>query len=305
MKKSIITMMAALALCSVANSQEVMKLELKNGQVVTYPVENISRFYFEGEQPQQPQLAENCELGIADEVVLNTSAALKLTVGSEVERIFFGQTAHTDLSAYSDDLLCQAVLQTGKTTPKSNPYVFNEGFEEGKEYVFLIFGVNAQGKRGPLYKYHFTTTIAANEPQAVVTGVKPETDRYKITVEVDKAKVKDYYFFAIASDDQEYLPSALLGLMLKSGLNNLDLYESSETVYLTRNSSTEKVMTFAWARGWDGKLSGYINQTIWVPQSGARMLAPTVKSGEPTVRFYSEEEVENLVKKIRKVTVRQ
>ena len=61
-------MMAALALCSVANSQEVMKLELKNGQVVTYPVENISRFYFEGEQPQQPQLAENCELGIADEV---------------------------------------------------------------------------------------------------------------------------------------------------------------------------------------------------------------------------------------------
>lgn len=299
-------MMAALALCCVANSQEVMKLELKNGQVVTYPVENISRFYFEGEDEQpQEQLAENCELAIVDDVVLNTSAALKLSLGSEVERIFFGQTAHTDLSAYSDDVLCQAVLQTGKTTPKSNPYVFTDGFEEGKEYVFLIFGVNAQGKRGPLYKYHFTTTVAANEPQAVVTEVKPETDRYRITVEADKAKVKDYYISAATVEDMEFQPTALLGLVLKSDLNNMHMYENSETVYLKRNSSTEKVMTFAWARGWDNKLSGYIDYKIWYGTSNARMLAPKEKSAEPTVRFYCEEEVENLVKKIRKVTVRQ
>lgn len=297
-------MMAAQALCCVANSQEVMKLELKNGQVVTYPVESISRFYFEGEQSQE-QLAENCEMSIADEVVLNTSAALKLNLGSAVERIYFGQTAHTDLTPYSDELLCQSILQTGKTTPKSNPYVFADGFEEGKEYVYLIFGVNAQGKRGPLYKYHFTTAVAANEPQAVVTGVKPETDRYRITVEVDKAKVKDYYISAAASEDMEFLPTALFGLILKSDLNNMNMYENSETVYLTRNSSTEKVMTFAWAHGWDSKLSGYIDYRIWYSTSNARMLVPKEKPAEPVIRFFSEEEAENLVKKIRRVTVRQ
>ena len=47
MKKYMITIVAAMALGLAANSQEVMKVELKNGQVTTFPVEDINRFYIE------------------------------------------------------------------------------------------------------------------------------------------------------------------------------------------------------------------------------------------------------------------
>lgn len=295
MKKYMITIVAAMVLGLAANSQEVMKVEMKNGQVTTFPVENINRFYFEGAQ-QQEELASNCEISIVDEVVFNKSAALKLNYGSAIEYVIWGWATPSQIAQLTDEQIVQAIIQGGGlSAPISRPYI-EVGFpNEGTDYVILYYGINAEKKRGQLYRYYLTSTVAANELKAEVTSVKRFDDNFQVTINIDKSKVMKYFAVMEAGgDDLEFFNSALLALYSKELINaQQNIYTESRTASYPRNNGEERLWIATWACDYSGKWSGYLYQDIFQMRNGSQtMKAVPVKSNDKiTIRAYSEEEL--------------
>lgn len=304
MKKSLITMMAALALSLSANAQEVMKVELKNGQVATYNVEDISRFYFEGTKQQEEPLAEGCELGIADEVVLTNSAAFQLVCGLAVDYIIWGYAKPNEIAQLTDGQLVQLLIQNGFSMPVTKPYIFVGYPEEGTEYVILYFAINKEKKRGHLYRYHLTAPVAANEPKAEVSKVLVYDDHFEVTINIDKSKVMKYFATMMAvDDDYEIYNSALTALMIKDAINAGDgIYTESRTGSFPRNSGEKNLYIATWACDYNGRWSGYLTQGIWTIQDGSRQLTPQLvdNSNKAMKKTYTHEELETFCNKLLK-----
>lgn len=305
MKKHVITMMAALALGLAASGQEVMKLELNNGQVVTYPVENINRFYFEGAK-QQEELAKNCEVGIADEVILTNGIAYELDLGSDVKEVLFGWSDE-GLEEYSDQQIINGMKTAGKIA--SNKYIFFDNLQEGKDNYIFYTGLNESGQRGPLYRRYVKTKKASEE--LVVDIEDPmwyDNEYFYVNLNIKGGDVFDYYAIADVEDDIEPIESlSVLGLLWKEEIlqGKMTPYYVSKQFSQARPNGENSIRIFTWARNTETDFSGVITGKIFNINSNTKAQKAHCNplSNKPKLGSVSEEEMARLMKRFRIVRV--
>ncbi len=302
MKNSVITMLAALALSLSANAQEVMKVELKNGQIATYNVEDISRFYFEGAK-QQEELATDCKISIVDEVVLINEFAIEFGYDTGIENVFYTILKTDEASKYSDDILVAYLLRNGDILPKTTKTIWVYNVDEGMDITVLYLGLNAQGKRGNLYKRHVTTKIAANEPLAEIIYGNVTDETMSFRVEIDNSKVSKYYLSVEVGDDLErYLQLARLGLIWKKNMSiegstaQQQCYTLSRDFTVQRPNGEKRIKILTWACDRNGNLSGIISQRVGELQQNSRSLFSVDNSHEePNMLNGTEKETQTMI----------
>lgn len=301
MKKHVITMMAALALGLAASGQEVMKLELNNGQVVTYPVENINRFYFEGAK-QQEELAKNCEVGIADEVILTNGIAYELDLGSDVKEVLFGWSDE-GLEEYSDQQIINRMKTVGKIA--SDKYIFFDNLQEDKDNYIFYTGLNASGQRGPLYRRYVKTKKVSEEVEVDIEEPMWYDNQYfYVNLNIKGGDVYDYYAIADVENDIEPIESlSVLALLWKQSI-----LQGTETAYYVskpfsqpRPNGENSIRIFTWARDVNKEFSGIITGKIFSINSNVKAQKAhwNQPSNEPKLGSISEEEMARLMKRFK------
>lgn len=298
MKKYMITIMAAMALCLAANSQEVMKVELKNGQVATFPVEDINRFYFEGAQ-QQEELAPNCEISIVDELVMTNTAAFELQYGNAVDRVFVGWTKAEGLEELSDNEIIELLVRYGESIGKDNNYAIFGGLDEGTDIVFTYVAFNSAGKHGQLYCHRFTTKMAANELKAVVNPIIEYNDQY-FTLQIQKSSsnILDYFVWVQVGNDFQPLSINIAEAGLKVLKKSIEEgtydahYYDDQYVLLPRPNGENSFRIFTWARDLNGNLSGVLETKMGTVSGNTRQIQSLISSdSKPTAKYHSKEEL--------------
>lgn len=295
-------MLAVLALSLSANAQEVMKVELKNGQVTTYNVEDISRFYFEGTK-QQEELATDCKISIVDEVVLNNEFAIEFGYDTGIENVFYTILKTDEASKYTDDVLASYLIQNGDILPKTAKSIWVYNVDEGMDITVLYLGMNAQGKRGNLYKRNITTKIAANEPLAEIIYGNATDETMSFRIEIDNSKVSKYYLSVEVGDDLErYSQLARLGLTWKKNMSiegstaQQQCYTISRDFTVQRPNGEKRIKILTWACDRNGNLSGIISQRVGELQQNSRSLFPVDNSHEePNMLNGTEKETKTMI----------
>ena len=298
-------MMAALALCCAANSQEVMKIELKDGRVRTYYVEDINRFYFEG--GQQEELADDCEIEIEDEVVLTTCAAFELSYDYDVASAYAGYFTESEIHKYSEEQIVTMLKNGGGILlNKTQTEVNLPNLQEGNKYVFIYVGFNAQGKRGQLYMHPFTTSVLADlqakKGIAEVKSVKYDDDYFYFTVEADEVLVGEYYLSTkVGNNLTPYGQSlALLGLRWKDAMDE-DEEKAGQNYFgkdfrSARPNGENSLQILIWSTDANFDLVGYIFEDMWHTNATSREQAPSKADGEQhIIKAYSKQELKDML----------
>jgi len=299
MKKIIITIVAALAMCLAANSQEVMKVEMKNGQVATFNVEDINRFYFVGAE-QQEELATDCKISIMDEVVIQHGVAIELGYDEGIVKMYYYWLKASQAVELTTEQMQMLVVSKGDVATKDQKYISCYLPEEGTDYVLLFVGFNANGKHGELYWHGFRSKISENELKANVDIYKYDNQYFYYTVDVGN-NVLDYLVLADVGNNLDNNISADLPLFALNwkklvGMGQISgPYYGNNNFYASRPNGENSVRVLTWVRDLNGNYSGVIMSDVATINSNSRLSEPfmPIKSNgmQLVSKAFSEEEV--------------
>jgi len=304
MKKCFITMLVALAACTWGFAQEKMKVELKNGSVVSYNVEDVNRFYFvtEGEGEQ---LAANCEITLLDELALTTQFAMEVNYGSAVEYILIrAYRPEADADQANDADLVADLLANGSRIENTTTVITGGNMPEGVDLTIVCAAYDAQGKRGPLFRHHLITHKSDQELLAPVTSCKYNDQNFFYTIEIDDSKVLRYYLLEELGSGMELMNNAALGLAWRQAIAEDDThkgeYYSGKSFTTSRPNGEPQLYLATWAVDFNEKLSGNIFADLYyVNSSSARVESSSTRkkaSKGHTIEAFSKVELQKLIK---------
>jgi len=249
MKKCIITMVAALLVCSAANSQEVMKVELKNGQVSTFAVEDINRFYF---KENQQHIAEYCEVSILREQVFPFGFAVKFNYDSDVEYLMCQAYTVSALTGISDEQLAADLVSRYRMEKDDKVIAVYGGIEEGREYIFAYTAFNASGNHGPVYRHPIRISVESEEQIADIVDVKHSNDEtmFKYRTVIDDDEVLYYYVYQEVGNYLEPIQSpAEFALAWREIIDeeiHTEKYFYGEEIFVERPNKEKRLLVCTW-----------------------------------------------------------
>lgn len=311
MKKRLFFALAVMVSCTISYAQEKMKIEMKDGSVVSYDVENVSRFYFTTESGEE-QLAKNCEITLLDELALTTQFALDVKYGSEVEYVLtnvYEPEANVDEAVDAD--LVADLIAGGNRVEKNTTVLTGSEMPEGMDLTIVLVAFNAQGQRGPLYRHHLTTHKSDEEPLAPVTSCQYNNESFFYTIEIDDSKVLKYYLAQEVGRDLTRINDAALGMSWRRLLANETQkpeYYTGRTFTADRPNGEPQLYLATWAVDFDGNYSDNIFSGFYHVEDGdARKKgiynnSSTVRrnaSKRMTLTAYNKDELMKLVKGIK------
>lgn len=303
MKKCFATMLVVLTACTWGFAQEKLKIELKDGNVVSYNVEDVNRFYFVTEEGEQ--LAANCEITLLDELALTTEFALEVEYGSAVEYILiraYRPEANADQANDAD--LFADLLANGIRIEKATTVITGGDMPEGEDLTIVCTAYNAQGQHGPLFRYHVTTHKNDRELLAPITSCKYNDENFFYTVEIDDNKVLRYYLLEELGSGMELINKAALGLGWKQAMAEDDThkgeYYSGRSFTTNRPNGEPQLYLATWAVDFNEKLSGNIFADLYyVSDSSVRVKSSAARrngSMVQTINAFSKVELQNLIR---------
>lgn len=258
MKKSII-ILAALTAWGLGFAQEKMKVELKDGNVATYNVEDISRFYFVTEEGKG-LLAANCEVTLVDSLVLTDELTFRFDYESEVEHVKAKMFTPQAFNESTTDDQIYASLEDGNATilAKDKSILGWTELDEGTDYILVYAGYNAQGKRGNMHRIRLKTKMSANEAIAEVTSCKFNDKIFFYSIEIDDKKVFKYYAAKDIGNNLDILDNvAVFGLtwrnQIKAGNYSSEFYTNKDFTTERTNGETQ-LHIVTWAEDYQGNL---------------------------------------------------
>lgn len=305
MKKLFITMLVMMTTCVWGQTQEKMKVELKNGNVVSYNVEDINRFYFVTEE-QEEQLANNCEITLLDELALTTQFALEMKYGSAVEYLLINvYTPDANIDQAADADLAFDLKTNGSRIEKSTTIITGGDMPEGMDLTIVCAAYNAQGQRGPLFRHHLTTHKSDEELLAPVTSCKFNDANFFYTIEIDDSKVLRYYLFEDVGSGMELMNNAALGLIWRQGIaedTHKGEYYSGKSFTVSRPNGEPQLYLATWAVDFQEKFSGNIFADLYyVPEASARGESLAVRKISSQMQKINAFHKEELLKRIKGV----
>lgn len=304
MKKCFITMLVALAASTWGFAQEKLKVELKNGNVVSYNVEDVNRFYFVTEEEEE-QLAANCEITLLDELALTTQFAMEVKYGSAVEYTLiraYRPEANADQANDAD--IVADLLANGSRIENTTTVITGGDMPEGLDLTIVCVAYNAQGQRGPLFRHHLTTHKSDEELLAPVTSCKYNNENFFYTIEIDDSKVLRYYLLEELGSDLELMNNAALGLMWKQAMaednTHKGEYYSGRSFTTNRPNGEPQIYLATWAVDFNEKFSGNIFADLYsVSASSARVESSAARrkgNMNQTIEAFNKYELRNLLK---------
>lgn len=300
MRKCFIMMLAALAACTWGYAQEKMKVELKDGSVVSYDVENVSRFYFVTEE--KAAYADYCDVEIEDETVMTNDAVFELDYGIDVAytRFLFFNSA-SDVRQLSDEQIVELVKThsaSGQMETDKN-LLLKESLEEGVEYAVAIVGFNAEYAHGAPLVHYFKTKVADEQPIVNVVNGRCDNDHFYFDTEIDDSKVLEYFLLTEVGNNLEQIREspAVLGHVWKSKIEEdekaagQNYIGKSFSIPRTNGANTLQVVT--WACDHELEFSGVIMENRFSTDSSSRrhLARRTAGSSQNGVTTLSKEEL--------------
>lgn len=314
MKKIFITMLVVLTTCVCTHAQEKMKVELKNGNVVTYNVEDVNRFYFTTEAEEV--YADYCEVEVEDETVMTTDAIFELDYDIDVEYVrylFFKANAIKQLSNKQIVELINAELIKNNSASgqmnKDQNILLNNRLEEGTEYALACIGYNDNGQNGAPMVYCFKTKTASEEQIVHVVNAKYDDNYFYYDTEIDDEKVLEYYLLTEAGNNLERTVEspALIGYAWKQKIKENEKAAGQNYTGTSfkeqRTNGANSLRIFTWTRDFDLEFSGIIYENILSTNASSRHRAvvESIKACQNEVKTFSKEEIISCfqIKKIR------
>ena len=306
--KRTLALAGMLALCAVGFAQEKLKIELKNGQVVSYNASDVNRFYFEG---QTAPLAANCGITFNDELALTDELALDVTYESDVETVLvdiFSPSANLD--AYTDDQMLSFLQNEGTQLDKSTTVITATNMPEGTELTVVLCALNSKGQRGPVYRRKMTTHVEAGELKAPVTSCKFNSTNFFFDIEIDDEKVLKYYLLDDIGDEIEIMNEAAFGMLFRRAIATdpeRGVYYEGKNFTRPRTNGEKQLFVATWALDFHLNYAGYIFFGLYdAEKASSRIMRKGTGNGEPVISAYDKTELMRVIKgmNIRVVNVK-
>ena len=303
MKTIILTVMALVAITSMALAQEQLVIETTYGYQRTFDVKDISRIYFTTAE----EIADDCEIDIEDEVVLTTCAAFEFSYDDGIEYVYAGYFTAEQARSYTDDQIVAMLKAGGNRLGKQDTMFGNNNLQEGTDYVLAYVGFNAQDKRGQLYMHPYKTSVLADiqakKHIANVTDVKYNDSYFFFTVEADEVLVGEYYMMTEVGNDLTLTQQnmALIGLAWKK-LMDQDEKAAGQHFFgddfsEARPNGENSLRVVTWATDSDWDLVGFIFEGIWNISPATRSMQRVAK--QATLPNYSCYNKQQLLEQLR------
>ena len=299
MKKLFITMLVMLTTCVWGQTQEKMKVELKNGNVVSYNVEEINRFYFTTEEEEK--YADYCEVEVEDETVMTTDAIFEFDYDIDVEFVRYLFFKANDIRQLSDKQIVELIKNNSISgqMDKDQNLLLNERLEEGTEYALACIGINDEGKNGAPMIHYFRTKVASEELIVNVVNTKCDDNYFYYDTEIDDEKVLEYYLITEAGNNLEQTSEspAIIGYAWKQKIKENE--EEAGQNYIGESFKSQRTNGFnslriwTWARDFELEFSGVIRENLLSINntSRRRSIEKPTKTSQNEVRTFSKEEL--------------
>ena len=220
-------------------------------------------------------LADDCDIELADEVIMTNHAAFEFDYDDEVEYAYAGYFKAQNVTGCTDDQIVDMLKVGGSRLEKTDNMFGNSNLEENSSYVLAYVGFNAEGERGNLYLHPYKTKVAAEQITADVTKVQYDSQNFYYTIDIDDDKVLEYYALTDVGDNLQPFAGnvATLGLVWKQLIEQNEekagQHYTGDTFAAARPNGEKSLLVSTWARDYDLEFSGVISQGIWNIQSGA------------------------------------
>ena len=299
MKKNLLLMLVAMTTCITGYAQEVMKVELKNGNVVTYKVEDVNRFYFTTEEIEE--YADFCEVEVEDETIMTTDALFELEYDVDVEYIRFLFFRSEDIKKLSDkEIIERIMISTGSgQAEKTSNLIVNNQLLEGTEYALACVGFNEEGKNGAPMVYYFKTKVKADEEIVNIVNARYDNNYFYFDTEINDDKVLEYYLLTEVGFNLERIAEspAVIGYFWKQKIKEDEkaagqYYQGKSFSEFRKDGATE-LLVYTWTRDYDLEFSGVIWENLIRANASSRQTISGEKivAKQTGIQAYSKEEL--------------
>lgn len=304
MKKGLFLMLVAMTTCITGYAQEVMKVELKNGNVVTYKVEDVNRFYFTTEEIEE--YADFCEVEVEDETIMTTDALFELDYDVDVEYIRFLFFRSEDIKKLSDKEIIERIMKsTGNGqagngwAEKTNNLIANNQLLEGTEYALACVGFNEEGKNGAPMVYYFKTKVKAEEEIVNIVNARYDNNYFYFDTEINDDKVLEYYLLTEVGFNLERIAEspAIIGYLWKQKIKEDEKaagqYFQGKTFSEFRKDGATELLVYTWTRDYDLEFSGVIWENLIRANASSRQTSSgeIIAAKQTRIQAYSKEEL--------------
>ena len=308
MKKNIL-MLAVLAVCGMSYAQEKMKVELKNGNVVSYNVEDVNRFYFVTEE--EKDYADYCEVEIEDETVMTTDAIFELDYDIDVDYARFLFFKASEVRQLSEEQIVELVKSHSASgqIEKDKNLLYKDNLEEGGQYACVLLGFNADNSHGAPVIHYFQTKVSAVEPIVNVVNARYDTDYFYFDTEIDDDKVLEYYMLTEVGNDLESIQesAAIFGYAWKLKIEEDEKMAGQNYIGKSftepRTNGANTLLVVTWARDNEVEFSGVIreNRIKTNPSSRQQVANRSIKATHDGTKTFAKAELLSRlqIKKIR------
>lgn len=240
-------------------------------------------------------------------IALTTSAAFRMTYSGDVSSFYLRWMDKSTSASLSDEEVISWLSANYSRTSVS------EWFGEYDEcvawptdvlsantnYVLFTVAYNAQGKRGPVQRYEFTTPRSVtNRPRVTYGSVYYDSYYWHFSTTIG-AYAKRYYMLTV--DDAEAYKciynytDAVVAYFIQDYINSGELTPivNSSSWTRARTSGARYFYSAAWAQGDDGNMSGVLDSTNGYISSSSLESAP-MNDNKPKFSVISMKELKEL-----------
>lgn len=210
---------------------------------------------------QLASLESGCEVIIADEVILNTSATFRVKFGSKAS-YFYAAYFPASSAGWSDNKIVEELEMSG--TPmnvEDDADLTADELDESTTYIQCFVAYNEKGKRGEVVRRTFRTPSSKDAPMAYISDVSYSSTQWYWSTKIG-ATAQEYYMLVYGGDIAFlygiYLAPSDIAMIFKDKVNDLTSYVNSQDWNVIREAGEMDLLICTWAQR-DKKWSAVLN----------------------------------------------
>lgn len=258
---------------------------------------------------QLASLQSGCEISIADEVILNTSATFELNFGNKAAYYYAGYFPASSAGWSDSKIITELENSDNAMTAKSGSTITAADLSENTTYVQCMVAYDTKGNRGELFRRSFSTGTSSQAPVAYIEDVSYSDTYWYWTTKIG-GRAHEYYMLATSGDEAFYMALLLepsdIAMLIKYSLTEADSLVNMQDWKRARNNEDNDLLVATWAKRdnkWSSVLSifwGHISEDE-IESNSFLKYKNTYKYEHKSGKFVqrSPEEILNIKRKIR------
>ena len=207
----------------------------------------------------------DCEVVPTNFVTLTDGVAFDFNFGKNVSYYYYGYIEKDLMGSVTDDEIAETAQEIfTRYTPEDGMLGYVSGLDANKEYYIVSLGYDSKDNRGEIIKTLIKTKAnVTNRPCVTISDVTYSSTEWNWETTIS-SNTKKYYMSALSGDYASVLsemPNVWLAWYMKDGIDNGEYTPvlSSDSWWMSRESTDNYVYIYAWAVGGDDEFSGELD----------------------------------------------